>query len=70
MAGAANFLNESVPDPTDFPPQTIAPGLRKLDATFRCSICGDTYDAPVTLPCGHCFCSGVSLREISLFRVY
>lgn len=50
---------EKVEDPTDFPDGTTAPGLRKLDATFRCSICGDTYDAPVTIHCGHCFCSGV-----------
>ncbi|KAF6758258.1 hypothetical protein DFP72DRAFT_888528 [Ephemerocybe angulata] len=54
------FLNElqNVPDPTDFPDQTKAPGLRTLDATFRCSICGDVFDAPVTINCGHCFCSG------------
>ncbi|KAJ3550754.1 hypothetical protein NMY22_g257 [Coprinellus aureogranulatus] len=49
---------ETLPDPTDFPAESTAPGLRKLDATFRCSICGDPYDAPVTINCGHCFCSG------------
>ncbi|PPQ67673.1 hypothetical protein CVT25_012701 [Psilocybe cyanescens] len=52
-----NFFSEDVPDPTDFPPQTIAPGLRTLDGSFRCDICGELYDAPVTIACGHCFCS-------------
>jgi hypothetical protein len=55
-----NFLNSDVPDPTDFPPNAIAPGLRDLDGSFRCDICGDLYDAPVTIVCGHCFCSAVS----------
>lgn len=50
-----DFLLSDVPDPTDFP--TSAPGLRTLDASLRCTICGDLFDAPVTLPCGHCFCS-------------
>ena len=54
-----NFLNSDVPDPTDFPPHAVAPGLRDLDGSFRCDICGDLYDAPVTIVCGHCFCSGV-----------
>jgi hypothetical protein len=54
-----NFLNSDVPDPTDFPPHAIAPGLRDLDGSFRCDICGDLYDAPVTIVCGHCFCSAV-----------
>ncbi|KAH9484088.1 Postreplication repair E3 ubiquitin-protein ligase rad18 [Psilocybe cubensis] len=52
-----NFLSEDVPDPTDFPPQAIAPGLRTLDGSFRCDICGELYDGPVTIACGHCFCS-------------
>ncbi|KAF8810105.1 hypothetical protein BYT27DRAFT_7092960 [Phlegmacium glaucopus] len=50
-----DFLFSDVPDPTDFP--TSAPGLRSLDGSLRCTICGDLFDAPVTLPCGHCFCS-------------
>ena len=54
-----NFLSSDVPDPTDF--STSAPGLRSLDASLRCTICGDLFDAPVTLPCGHCFCSAVSV---------
>lgn len=46
-----------VQDPSDFPPHHIAPGLRQLDDALRCSICRELYDAPVMLPCGHCFCS-------------
>lgn len=59
-----NFLEADVPDPTDFPPQTSAPGLRALDGSFRCDICGELYDAPVTITCGHCFCSAV--RHVSM----
>ncbi|KAG5639536.1 hypothetical protein H0H81_000683 [Sphagnurus paluster] len=55
-----SLLASNVPDPTDFPPITVAPGLRTLDGSLRCSICGELYDAPVTLNCGHCFCSFVS----------
>ena len=46
-----------VPDPTDFPPASTAPGLRALDSTLRCNICQELYEAPVVLTCGHCFCS-------------
>lgn len=53
------LLSSNVPDPSDFPPATISPGLRELDAALRCTICGEPFDAPVTLPCGHCFCSFV-----------
>ncbi|KAH9842555.1 uncharacterized protein C8Q71DRAFT_733395 [Rhodofomes roseus] len=52
-----DLLAADVPDPTDFPPSDIAPGLRLLDEALRCSVCHELYDAPVTLNCGHCFCS-------------
>lgn len=51
----------SVPDPTDFPPSDVAPGLRELDEALRCAICGDLFEAPLTVTCGHCFCSLVGL---------
>ena len=54
-----DFVNSDIPDPTDFPVHSVAPGLRSLDGSFRCDICGDWYDAPVTIACGHCFCSMV-----------
>lgn len=63
-----NFLDADVPDPTDFPPQAEAPGLRTLDGSFRCDICGELYDAPVTIICGHCFCSVVRISYVSSIR--
>ncbi|EIW60821.1 E3 ubiquitin-protein ligase RAD18 [Trametes versicolor FP-101664 SS1] len=46
-----------ISDSTDFPDSTTAPGLRTLDDALRCDICRDFYDAPVSLNCGHSFCS-------------
>ncbi len=56
------FLEENVPDPTDFPPDADAPGLRSLDEALRCTMCRELFEAPVTVNCshGHCFCSLVS----------
>lgn len=53
------LLAADIPDPTDFPDNNAAPGLRSFDEAVRCTICRDFYDAPVTLTCGHCFCSAV-----------
>ncbi|KAG1849158.1 hypothetical protein DFJ58DRAFT_889325 [Suillus subalutaceus] len=52
------LLSTNIPDPSDFP----MPDLRQLDASLRCTICGELYDAPITLACGHCFCS-LCIRE-------
>ncbi|PPR05993.1 hypothetical protein CVT26_005715 [Gymnopilus dilepis] len=60
-----DFLVADVPDPTDFPAETVAPGLRTLDGSFRCDICGELYDAPVTISCGHCFCSACIRTSLS-----
>ncbi|KAK0225127.1 hypothetical protein EDD85DRAFT_221008 [Armillaria nabsnona] len=46
-----------VSDSTDFPDIATAPGLRTLDSTLRCPICCELFSGPVTLRCGHCFCS-------------
>ena len=54
------LLAQDMPDPTDF----SATDLRQLDASFRCTICGEFFDAPVSLACGHCFCSLVRSDEI------
>ncbi|KAF8842496.1 hypothetical protein BDN67DRAFT_989054 [Paxillus ammoniavirescens] len=52
------LLSADIPDPTDFP----TTDLRQLDANLRCTICSEFYDAPITLACGHCFCS-LCIRE-------
>ncbi|RDX52710.1 hypothetical protein OH76DRAFT_1433474 [Lentinus brumalis] len=51
------LLAADISDPTDFPDAATAPGLRPFDDAVRCTICREFYDAPVTLTCGHCFCS-------------
>src|SRR5215471_15455395 len=56
----STLLASEIPHPSDFPPPQFAPGLRALDSSLRCNICGELYEAPVTLACGHCFCSVVS----------
>lgn len=52
------LLSADISDPTDFPTNE----LRQLDSSLRCTICSEFYDAPVTLGCGHCFCS-LCIRE-------
>ncbi|KAL0577372.1 E3 ubiquitin-protein ligase rad18 [Marasmius crinis-equi] len=54
-----------VADPIDFPDHSKAPGLRGLDSSLRCPICGELFDGPVTLGCGHCFCSLVRTPTVS-----
>ncbi|KAK0185881.1 hypothetical protein F5146DRAFT_936616 [Armillaria mellea] len=50
-------LAATVSDSTDFPDIATAPGLRTLDSALRCPICCELFSGPVTLRCGHCFCS-------------
>lgn len=54
-----NALLPEVEDPTDFPPERDAPGLRSMDSALRCAICSEIFDAPMMLHCGHTFCSFV-----------
>ena len=58
-----SLLSSNVPDPSDFPPSTISPDLRSLDRSLRCMICGELFDTPVTLGCGHCYCSLVRMVD-------
>ncbi|KII89265.1 hypothetical protein PLICRDRAFT_602087 [Plicaturopsis crispa FD-325 SS-3] len=51
------LLSADVPDPSDFPSQEKAPGLRLLDSALRCKICTELLAGPVSLKCGHTFCS-------------
>jgi len=52
-------LAADISDPSDF---ALQPELVGLDSSLRCNICRDVYDAPVSISCGHCFCS-LCVRE-------
>lgn len=54
-------LAEDIADPSDFTGQH---GLIQLDNALRCSICQELYDGPVSITCGHCFCSLVRSRKL------
>ncbi|KAJ7243381.1 hypothetical protein B0H12DRAFT_832780 [Mycena haematopus] len=51
----STLLAIDIEDPTDFP--RGAPSLGGLDSAVRCPICHDYFNGPVSLLCGHCFCS-------------
>lgn len=39
--------------------------LLELDGALNCDVCANTYDGPVSLPCGHTFCSVVRLIHVA-----
>ncbi|KAJ7168242.1 hypothetical protein C8R43DRAFT_983682 [Mycena crocata] len=47
------LLALSLPDPTDFTNSF----LRAFDSSIFCPICANYFDGPVSLACGHSFCS-------------
>ncbi|KAF8191431.1 hypothetical protein K438DRAFT_1830497 [Mycena galopus ATCC 62051] len=51
----STLLAQDIEDPTEFPKK--ASSLRDLDSAVRCPICYDYFNGPVSLLCGHCFCS-------------
>ncbi|KAJ6582840.1 hypothetical protein B0H10DRAFT_2097984 [Mycena sp. CBHHK59/15] len=56
----STLLAQDISDPTDFPK---ASSLQALDSAVRCAICSEYFDGPVSLLCGHCFCS-ICIREL------
>lgn len=46
------FKEGRMSDPFDWPADPH--GLRCLDEAMRCRICGDFYQVPISLQCGHC----------------
>eukprot|EP00803_Ostreobium_quekettii_P003020 evm.model.scf_1106.4 EVM.evm.TU.scf_1106.4 scf_1106:24257-26263(-) len=59
-------MDAAFTESTDWPPDR--PGLRLLDASLRCKICGELYQGPVLLTCGHAFCSSC-IRESIAYQV-
>ncbi|KAJ7722271.1 hypothetical protein DFH07DRAFT_857002 [Mycena maculata] len=56
----STLLAQDIPDPTDFPKESSS--LSHLDTATRCQICSNFLEGPVTISCGHCFCS-VCIRD-------
>lgn len=50
-------------DPPPFPPNQTQ--LRRLDRALYCQICKEPFQGPVSIACGHSFCSQVSTNERS-----
>lgn len=49
-------------EPKPFPESE--PQLRRLDKALLCPICKELFDHPVSIGCGHSFCSKVSQRRL------
>lgn len=58
---AANY---EVPDSTDWTDTSI-PLFASVDASLRCQVCKDFYDAAVITNCAHTFCSSCIRRAIA-----
>ncbi|KIY66055.1 hypothetical protein CYLTODRAFT_491794 [Cylindrobasidium torrendii FP15055 ss-10] len=60
-----DWANTKLPEPEDFPESSTAPGLRALDNALRCTICKELFSGPVSLRCGHSFCSQCIRQALS-----
>ncbi|WRT65414.1 DNA repair protein rad18 [Kwoniella shivajii] len=55
MDMSSHPLLASLDEPPPFPPSY--PQLRRLDRSVVCQICKEPFQAPVSIQCGHSFCS-------------
>ena len=55
-------LLASSDDPPPFP--SSYPQFSRLDRSVLCSICKEPFTGPVSIPCGHSFCSQVSSSDL------
>lgn len=53
-------IDESPPFPSSYPQ------LIRLDKSVVCSICKEPFTGPVSINCGHSFCSQVGRHHLSL----
>jgi len=57
--------DSDIPDPTDWLGTPLA-GLMPVEQAFRCHVCKDFYNAPMTTSCNHTFCSLCIRRSLSV----
>jgi len=59
--GAHPLLSLMQDDPPPF--SAAYPKLQRLDRSLICGICKECFTGPVTVTCGHSFCSQVSTAQ-------
>ena len=56
------LANGALDDPPPFPANQ--PQLQRLDRALQCQICKEPFSGPVSIACGHSFCSQVYQRSV------
>nr|XP_019049942.1 DNA repair protein rad18 [Kwoniella bestiolae CBS 10118]OCF28872.1 DNA repair protein rad18 [Kwoniella bestiolae CBS 10118] len=59
-------LLSSMDEPPPFPPSH--PHLRRLDRSVVCQICKEPFQAPVSIGCGHSFCSSCIRSSLDVMK--